>query len=295
MNKASVFIGSSSEGLPFAQAIRSLLVDDAEVTLWKEGFSKLGETFIETLANALPRFDFAILVLTPDDLVNSRNTEKLGPRDNVIFELGLFMGRLGRSRTILVHQSDESLKIPSDLSGVCTATFEWPRVDKSHKGAVGVACDSIREVIRDLGFSETKVGRKIQIVEQEQQRQKQEIDTLSFLISHFLPGFELIHLQKLSSSEPFLYDMNPSFEQELRHLWQLNFISKKTDFRISKMSAHGDLKNYFTLSDHGRIYLEIRKSAETKMISNEQLESGTQPPGSISTDSEGHYISFSKT
>jgi len=268
MNKTSVFIGSSSEGLPFAQAIRSLVVADAEITLWNEGFFKLGETFIETLVNALPRFDFAILVLTPDDLISSRNAEKLGPRDNVIFELGLFMGRLGRSRTILVHQSDESLKIPSDLSGVSTATFEWPRGDKSYKGAVGAACDTIREVIRDLGFSEAKVGKHIQVVEQEQQRQKQEIDSLSFLVSHFLPGFELKHLQKLSGTKPFVYDMNSSFQQELRHLWQLSFISKKTDFRISKMPDHGDLKDYFTLSDHGRIYLEMRQSAESRIKTN---------------------------
>ena len=69
MNKPSVFIGSSSEGLEFARAVRSLLAQDAEITLWNEGFFGLGSTFIETLINALPRFDFAILVLTADDLV----------------------------------------------------------------------------------------------------------------------------------------------------------------------------------------------------------------------------------
>jgi predicted nucleotide-binding protein len=63
MNKPSVFIGSSSEGLEFARAVRSLLKDDAEITLWNEGFFQLGHTYIETLVNALPRFDFAVLVL----------------------------------------------------------------------------------------------------------------------------------------------------------------------------------------------------------------------------------------
>jgi hypothetical protein len=62
--KPSVFVGSSSEGLEFARAIRSLLTDDAEVTLWKEGFFEIGKTFIETLLDALPRFDYAILILT---------------------------------------------------------------------------------------------------------------------------------------------------------------------------------------------------------------------------------------
>ena len=161
MAKPSLFIGSSTEGLEFARALRSLLVHDAEVTLWNEGFFSLGNTFIETLVNSLPRFDFAVLVMTPDDLVNSRNFESLGPRDNVLFELGLFMGRLGRWRTFVLHQSNSTLKIPSDLSGMTTATYEWPREDNSCKSSVGPASDSIREAIRNLGISDTKTARDI--------------------------------------------------------------------------------------------------------------------------------------
>jgi len=48
--------------------VRALLAEDAEVTLWNEGFLTITDTFIESLLNALPRFDFAALVLTPDDL-----------------------------------------------------------------------------------------------------------------------------------------------------------------------------------------------------------------------------------
>ena len=107
--KPSVFIGSSSEGLEFARAIRGLLTDVAQITLWNEGFFRPGNTFIDTLVNALPRFDFAALVLTADDLIRSREIESFGPRDNVLFELGLFMGRLGRARTFLVHQSGADL------------------------------------------------------------------------------------------------------------------------------------------------------------------------------------------
>ena len=92
MAKPSMFVGSSSEGLEIARAIRVLLGDAAEITLWNEGFFRPGNTFIDTLVNALPRFDFAALVLTADDLVRSRDLESFGPRDNVLFELGLFHG-----------------------------------------------------------------------------------------------------------------------------------------------------------------------------------------------------------
>ena len=137
MLKPSMFIGSSSEGIEFARAVRTLLAADVEATLWNEGFFRPGNTFIETLVNALPRFDFAVLVLTPDDLLTSRKIETLSPRDNVIFELGLFMGRLGRSRTVLLNQENTPLKIPSDLAGVATATYQWPRKDGSYEAAVG--------------------------------------------------------------------------------------------------------------------------------------------------------------
>jgi predicted nucleotide-binding protein len=91
MTKPSVFIGSSSEGLEFGRAIRARLYNDAEIQLWDEGFVQPGDTVVETLITSLLKFDFAILVLTPDDLVLSRTKEKYGPRDNVVFELGLFM------------------------------------------------------------------------------------------------------------------------------------------------------------------------------------------------------------
>ena len=119
--------------MEFARAVRSLLADDADVTLWNEGFFLVGNTFIESLVNGLPRFDFAAVVLTPDDLTTSRDLTMLSPRDNALFELGLFMGHLGRNRTFVVRPHGDGVKIPSDLAGLTTAAYDWPRGDGNHK------------------------------------------------------------------------------------------------------------------------------------------------------------------
>lgn len=152
--RPSVFLGSSSEGKKFAIALQAQLQSDAEVTTWDQGIFALGLTFIESLMNALARFDFAVLVLTPDDIVQSRSTASASPRDNVIFELGLFMGRLGRDRTFILEQPGCGLKVPSDLMGVTTARYDWPRADTNYKAAVATVGEAIRERILSMGTRE---------------------------------------------------------------------------------------------------------------------------------------------
>src|SRR6185436_18019421 len=121
-----VFLASSAEGLPVAEAIQKLLTQNlgekAEVKLWTQEF-KFGVTYIEALEEVSREADAAVLVFTPDDITKSREAEKLAPRDNVVFELGLFTGSIGRERCILVHEDKPKLKLPTDLLGVNTATF----------------------------------------------------------------------------------------------------------------------------------------------------------------------------
>ena len=84
----------------------------------------LSEGTLESLVKKLPGFDFAILVLTPDDVAITRGEAEQLPRDNVLFELGLFMGKLGRDRCFVVDDRSKQMKLPSDLAGVTPATFE---------------------------------------------------------------------------------------------------------------------------------------------------------------------------
>src|SRR3712207_8203503 len=64
------------------------------------------EIYTLSLHDALP---ISVLVLTPDDLVQSRSADLSGPRDNIVFELGLFMGRLGRGRTFILQPASDGL------------------------------------------------------------------------------------------------------------------------------------------------------------------------------------------
>ena len=153
--RPKVFLGSSSEGKKFALALQAHLQSDAEVTNWDQGVFVLGLTFIENLMNALVRFDFAVLVLTPDDILESRSKSSSSPRDNVIFELGLFMGKLGRERTFILQHPGADLKIPSDLMGVTSGAYDWPRTDMNYKAAVSTVGEAIRERILAIGKRES--------------------------------------------------------------------------------------------------------------------------------------------
>jgi predicted nucleotide-binding protein len=93
------FIGSSSEGLIVANAIRANLIDVTDCQIWTEGVFLPGRTFIETLESLLDRVDYAILVASPDDMLRRRDVERFSMRDNVLLELGLFIAKLGRNRT----------------------------------------------------------------------------------------------------------------------------------------------------------------------------------------------------
>lgn len=121
--KPTVFIGSSKEGKDVAAKLQTDLDHDVDCTIWHDGVFGLSGGTLESLVAALNDFDFAVLVITPDDMVRKRGEEKQIARDNVIFELGLFMGALGRDRTYYLHCRDDEIEFPSDLAGIKGATF----------------------------------------------------------------------------------------------------------------------------------------------------------------------------
>jgi len=120
-----VFIGSSSEGLKIAEAIRNNLSKFPCVpSLWSRGVFEASKTTIEDLMRMTKDSDFAVIVFTPDDITKSRRKSKPAPRDNVVFELGLFMGAISRERTYIVAPRGADIKIPTDLFGITSLTYE---------------------------------------------------------------------------------------------------------------------------------------------------------------------------
>lgn len=142
------FIGSSGEGLVVANAIRANLLDVTDCQIWTEGVFLPGRTFIETLEQMLDRVDYAILVATPDDMLKKRDIENFSMRDNVLLELGLFMAKLGRTRTYLVSPQDTPIHIPSDLLGVTTVSYLAPSSAEGAAESLTAPCEKIREAMQ---------------------------------------------------------------------------------------------------------------------------------------------------
>lgn len=150
MSRPRLFIGSSAEGKAIAEAVQIELDRECEVELWSQGVFGLSSGTLESLVLALQTFDFAVLIMTADDMVESRGDTRPVARDNILFELGLFMGGLGRERTYMVFDRTAPPKIPSDLVGITAVTFE-PHRSGNLVAALGAACSQIKGKVQRLG------------------------------------------------------------------------------------------------------------------------------------------------
>jgi CAP12/Pycsar effector protein, TIR domain/Thoeris protein ThsA, Macro domain len=145
-----IFVGSSKEELKLATAIQRNLVQYGHtVKVWNQGVFSIGKAPLEALIAALDKFDAAVFVFAPNDLVRVRDRQLQAVRDNVVFELGLFTGRLGRDRTFWLVPSDETdVRTVSDLLGIIPAEYT-PPTDDDWVGALAVACDEIHQSLSE--------------------------------------------------------------------------------------------------------------------------------------------------
>ena len=97
--KPNVFIGSSSEGRPIADAVQVGLHHYARCRVWHQAFT-LSMNTIDSIIDGAINSDFAVFVFSPDDMLQLRGTTYEATRDNVLFEAGLFIGMHGKGRVL---------------------------------------------------------------------------------------------------------------------------------------------------------------------------------------------------
>jgi predicted nucleotide-binding protein with TIR-like domain len=127
MDKPRIFLGSSGKQAKLVQALTRGLEDVAHVEPWTTSFNP-GTTTLERLLELAREVDFAAFVFARDDWTTKgapaadvAEPGQASPRDNVVFEAGLFGAALGMRRTFILHAS--GAKLPSDLLGLTCVRY----------------------------------------------------------------------------------------------------------------------------------------------------------------------------
>jgi hypothetical protein len=156
--KPSVFIASSEEALKVAEAIQEHLRATADCQIWtQDAFRPSGGT-LDSLLNLVGDHDFGIFVFSPDDKMTIRSKDLVSPRDNVIFEAGLFMGRYGRVNVFVVSPENvPDFRVPTDLRGFTTVPYD-PKHSKGLLPGTAPAARQIRDAIEESGIVRRLVG-----------------------------------------------------------------------------------------------------------------------------------------
>src|SRR5262245_5890633 len=119
MEKPRIFLGSSGKQAKLLNSLTRGLEDVATVEPWMTSFNP-GVTTLERLLELTREVDFAAFVFAQDDWTTKTpdaepapTPGQASPRDNVVFEAGLFGGVLGMRRTFILHATGS--KLPTDL------------------------------------------------------------------------------------------------------------------------------------------------------------------------------------
>jgi hypothetical protein len=151
MDKPRIFLGSSGKQKKLLDALTRGLEDVARVEPWTTSFNP-GTTTLERLLELTREVDFAAFVFARDDWTTTSppvsdpsGAGQASPRDNVVFEAGLFGGVLGMRRTFILHAS--GAKLPSDLLGLTCVRYG----DAATAAEVRVVNEKLRKAIENEG------------------------------------------------------------------------------------------------------------------------------------------------
>jgi len=124
--KPRIFLGSSGQQEKLLGALTRGLQDIADVDPWTTVFNP-GVSTLDRLVELTREVDFAAFVFAQDDWTTKGTSGdeasgQASPRDNVVFEAGLFGGALGIRRTFILHAN--GAKLPTDLLGLTSIRYE---------------------------------------------------------------------------------------------------------------------------------------------------------------------------
>ena len=149
MSKPRIFLGSSGKQEKLLEDLTRGLEDIADVEPWTTSFNP-GTTTLERLLELTREVDFAAFVFAQDDWTTGGPPAPAGapsgqasPRDNVVFEAGLFGGALGMRRTFILHAG--GAKLPTDLLGLTSVRYE----EATTAAEVTVVCQKLRKAIEN--------------------------------------------------------------------------------------------------------------------------------------------------
>ena len=150
MDKPRIFLGSSGKQEKLLEALTRGLGDIAHVDPWTTAFNP-GTNTLERLLELAHEVDFAAFAFARDDWTIKNapaspapEAGEASPRDNVVFEAGMFGGTLGMRRTFILHA--HGAKLPTDLLGLTCV-----RYSEATDGELEVVCEKLRNAIEAQG------------------------------------------------------------------------------------------------------------------------------------------------
>lgn len=141
--KPKIFIGSSTAGASIAEKVKANLSAIGDCFIWNEpNVWEPNRSTFENLLRMVSYFDFGVFVATADDLTLTNDKIVIEPRDNVILEMALFCGAMGRDKSFLLVE--DGIKLPTDFNGIY-----MPRFKKLDDSTIKTACDEYSSKIEE--------------------------------------------------------------------------------------------------------------------------------------------------
>ena len=244
-SKPTLFIGSSSDDLGPAYAAREALEDCALGIVWDRSAktSSLSQSWLEPLLDALDEANFGLLVFVPGELTRLRKNEVKAVWDEVMFELGLMVGRFGKKGSFLIMPADSAaMPLPRGSLGLNTVPFTPPANSQQLPAALRPACNEVRRALRNLS------PRPLLAANADETQPEPALA---------LPDTQRKHLLNLAQDKTS-YEGRGSLRAELRQLVSLGLLEKLPGRHIGDMQTGTayNLADFVKLTDRGRRWVD---------------------------------------